>query len=110
MNLSDVLEKVRDELEECDQRRIRDKKPALFELQEFALELKVVVIESETAQGGFDVKVLSLGGSGSQQTETVQIIRLTYRVAESRSGTKPVGSRLHGSSDQSPSHGIDLLE
>jgi hypothetical protein len=83
LNLMELVSAIRDELEQLDKARTEAGRKALFHLSAMELELNFVVEENTTAKGGFDIKVVSLGGDIGVRTEQVQKAVLKFNVPSS---------------------------
>jgi hypothetical protein len=81
LNLAELVTAIRDELEQLDKKRNESGREALFRLSSLELELNFIVQESNSAKGGFDIKVVSLGADLGIRTEQIQKVVLKYEVA-----------------------------
>jgi hypothetical protein len=95
LNLVDLVTSIRDELEQADKARLVSGKAALFQLSGLELELNFVVSETAGAKGGFDIKVLSVGGDVSVRTEEVHKVKLTFEIPDEAKTV--LGARARGS-------------
>ncbi len=99
MNIKNLVTSLRQQLIEVDSERIMEGGAPLLELEKIELEVNVTVTESTDAKGGFDIKVLTLGGGESESKSEVHRVKVVYRVDdEARAGGSP-GSRAHSSSE-----------
>ena len=94
IQLKELVQEVRRQLESLDQERTAAGADALFELQSMELELRFTVEESTTGKGGFDLKVITAGGEDKESSESVQTVKITYRVPD---GYRGFGGRAHSS-------------
>lgn len=96
INLKELVLAIRDELEQLDQARIMAKKAPLFHLTNLELELNFTVVASDSIKGGFDLKVISFGGSTGTKTEEVQKVILKFEVPAAPGAPPVLGGRAHG--------------
>jgi hypothetical protein len=83
LNLIELVSAIRDELEHLDKARTEAGRKALFHLSAMELELNFIVEENSSAKGGFDIKVVSLGGDVGIRTEQIQKAVLKFNVPSS---------------------------
>jgi hypothetical protein len=83
LNLIELVSAIRDELEQLDKARTEAGRQALFHLSAMELELNFIVEENSSAKGGFDIKVVSLGGDVGIRTEQIQKAVLKFNVPPS---------------------------
>jgi hypothetical protein len=94
-DLVGIVSHVRDQLEELDRQRQDAGKEALFQLSALELEFHFAVIEDTSAKGGFDLKIVSLGGSTDLKAEEVQKVRIKFDVASEASTAGRLGTRAY---------------
>lgn len=102
LNLKELVEHIRDELEHADRERAIQGREPLFKLEMLELEVKFTVTDESTGKGGIDLKVVTFGRQGSVASEAVQTIRLQYKPLQREEGLLPPGSLAHPSSLPSP--------
>lgn len=108
INLSQLVEQVRNELEAVDRNRAGESRSPLLKLQQLELEVKVVVDTTETIGSGFDIKIVTLKGEETSNSQAVQTVKLTYGLADSK---KPLpGSRAHHSAETGPAEEVDFID
>jgi Trypsin-co-occurring domain 2 len=109
LNLTELVTAVRDQLEELDRARILAEKPPLFHLSRMELELAFTVVESDAIKGGFDLKVVSLGGQTSLRSEQIQRIKLSFEVPAEAIKAGVPGTRAHSTSRRTASADVEPL-
>jgi len=102
LNLIELVSAIRDELEHLDKTRIEAGRQALFHLSAMELELNFVVEENTSAKGGFDIKVLSLGGDVGVRTEQVQKVVLKFNVPSSATNVLGYSAYDRSNADRLP--------
>jgi hypothetical protein len=75
-SLTSLIRRVRDELLAANRDVAEGGKPPLFLLKRVTLEVKFVVSQDESAQGKFDLKVVSIGGASAYSSEQVQTVTI----------------------------------
>jgi hypothetical protein len=95
LQLTDLIDTIRNELAAVDENRIRDGAEPLFELERLELELRFTVEQRAAGKTGFDIKVLTAGGEETLREELIQTVKISYRFV-GESGT--LGGRAHWSS------------
>lgn len=93
-SLSELIEHVRNELVAADLKRQEEGRESLLELDQLQIEIHFVVTSTDKVKGGFDLKVLSLGGEDEYREEEVQTVRVTLKKATGESESGPAGSRF----------------
>jgi hypothetical protein len=78
LGIADVIEAVRAELIEAQERREGKGLPALFITKQFELELTFGVKKSADGSGKVSFWVVELGGGGAYETSELQRIKLTF--------------------------------
>lgn len=109
LNLSQLVSVIREELEELDLARALADKPALFQLSKMDLELAFTVVEDDSVKGGFDLKVISLGGQTAVRSEQVQRVKLSFEVPTQAIELGVPGTRAHHTSRSSSSTDVEPL-
>lgn len=109
VQLKELVQEIRRQLEELDRERIAQGAAALFELQGIDIELKFTVGSSATAKGGLNISVITAGGESQERSEAIQTIKISYRASPQYQG---FGGRAHHSSnrDQSGDEGVEPLK
>ena len=99
MNIKNLVTSLREQLIEVDSERIAAGSKPLLELETVELEVNVTVSESADAKSGFDIKVLTLGGSISETQSEVHRVKVVYRVDDEARVGGSAGSRAHSSNE-----------
>jgi hypothetical protein len=94
LNVANLIEKVRDELAESERRRRTENKASLFDVKTFDLELNFVVRENNTAKGGVDFEVVTIGGELQRSAEEIQKITLHMEAKPDIRDTLPVSIEI----------------
>ena len=79
LGLPDLLRRLRAEILESQENAKHDSSGPFFEVTEVALEAHVVVTERDQANGGFDIKVVAMGGEAELQRERLHKVTLTLK-------------------------------
>jgi hypothetical protein len=103
INLKELVQEIRKQLEELDQERIAQGTDAMFELQNVELELKFTVRGSSSQKGGLDIKIVTAGTEKQEGTETIQTIKISYKASPLYQG---VGTRAHHSTTTADKTGV----
>ena len=87
LNLSDLIHQIRDELAASAEKREKDGKAPIFQLDEMELEIHFGVTREAGANGKIKFSVLSLaegeiGGDGKVQSEQIQTVRLKFKTPD----------------------------
>jgi Trypsin-co-occurring domain 2 len=97
LGLSDLVLRIREELENVDSERRARSEKALLALEGVDLELQFTLVRKRDGQAGVDLKVVSLEGSRALEASAVHKVSVRFSVdAEARS-TGLIGSRAHSS-------------
>jgi hypothetical protein len=109
VNLRNLVEEIRRELEAVDRDREARNAEALFELQGMDLELKFTLSEATTGKAGLDLKLITAGNETQVRSETVHTVKISYRVNAQYRGA---GRRAHSSaaSDRPEDKGVQPLK
>jgi hypothetical protein len=110
VNVKDLVQAVRHELEELDQARIAADKAPLFQLSSLELELHFVVEQRRAGQGKIDLKVVALGGDVAHRTEQIHKVTVRFDVAGQADGRQPLGSRAHSQTTAGAAYDISPLD
>ena len=89
LTIKDLIRRARQEIEAAAQERISANQKPLLLVESVTIEINVVASEKAEGSGGFDLHVVTAGGSKSFETQEVQKIVVTLRTlttAEQRSG------------------------
>lgn len=109
INLADLVEAVRDELEALDSKRQAVEKPALLQLAGLELELHFVVGEDRRREGGVDLKVVTVGAAKEMRSEQVQRVVVRFDVDPDARQRGVIGSRAYRSRER-PGDDVAPLE
>jgi hypothetical protein len=101
-SIKDVISKVREELVAADAERRHRGDEALLRLKNVDIEIHFTVERTDALKGGFDLKVVSLGGKEQYREEEVQTIRVTLEVASGATSQAPAGSLFSGGQRSEP--------
>jgi len=93
INLRDLICVVRNELEGMEKNRLEQKKDTLFQLKSMEIELSFVVENSDSAQGGIDLKIIKLGAAENLKTSEIQKIILKFEVPKESLDSHVIGLR-----------------
>lgn len=86
LTISNLVTAVRNELDRIEvERELAGRKP-LFRLAKMEINVQFVVTVDETIKGGFDLKVVSVGGEREAGSERTQSVTLTYEVLKDIKG------------------------
>jgi len=102
INMRDLLVAVRCNLEQAGEDLKRSGKEPLFQLETLELELKFVVEEATEIKGGFNVKIVSVGGAGSDKAQQTQTIRLKYQASKNAIANAQPGVFGHATTAVAP--------
>jgi hypothetical protein len=102
MEIKELVEDLRRQLESLDRDRQNQSLPPLFALGSVEIELSFVVKENATGKGGFDLKIISADMGGTHAEEAVQKIKITLQPLESEFGNAALGTRFYASSEPKP--------
>lgn len=94
IGLKDLIRQVHEELALSEQEREEEGLAPLFEVDGLDLEVHFVVREDESARGGIDLKVFSLGTELSGSSEQVHKITLHLKSAGSAEHARSPGASL----------------
>lgn len=78
--IKDLIRRVQQELLESQKERIANGEPAIFQVEKMTIEVNFVVSQSSEAKGGFDFKLITIGGikiGGSKEYQQEQIHKIT---------------------------------
>ena len=76
LGIADLIHKVRSELIAAQNRMESEGRPALFVTRQLDIEISFVIEESSSTEGGFDLKIVTLGGARDYSASSIQKIRL----------------------------------
>jgi hypothetical protein len=79
LGIDTLIEQVKQDLENLDDRRRQQNKAALFIVESFDLEINFVVRESQSGEAGLKYEVVTVGGKSEVNTEKVQKITLRMK-------------------------------
>lgn len=79
INVTEVINKIREQVDSSQEERIKDGKSPLFRAQNIEIELSVIVSKSVEAKSGIDIKIVSLENRGYYRIEEIQKVKLTFR-------------------------------
>lgn len=82
LGVQELIEKVKIELLEAEEKRIKANESPLFALKNFDLEINFVVKERSKGSGAFDLKILTAGGESEYNSEVTQKIILHMEYAQ----------------------------
>jgi hypothetical protein len=86
LTISNLVAAVRDELDKIEAERQAAARKPLFRLSKMEINVQFVVTVDETVKGGFDLKVVSVGGEREASSERTQSVTLTYDVLQNFRG------------------------
>ena len=109
LGLDELVLAVRRELANLERKEIESGIAPLFQLDELELEINFSVVHSKDGHGGFDLKVVSLGGSMGLQSSETQRVTLRYQVDKGAIGAKEPGSRAEKSNPRRTKGGTKRL-
>jgi hypothetical protein len=75
-DIHDIIEKVRSELKQADEDRIRRNDAALFEVKSFDLEINFIAKTTEKQEGGVKTELIAISGGSESSLERLQKITL----------------------------------
>ena len=81
LGVKDLVQRVKSELVQLEEERLKSNQPALFELSEFKLEIKFVVSEKTTTSGKVEYEVVTVGGDQTFSAEKVQTITINMKAS-----------------------------
>jgi hypothetical protein len=87
LEISRLIETVKQELEAADQKREAKKEAPLFRVENFNLEIQFVVKQSKSGNAGVNFEVVTVGGQTDFSREQVQKITLQFKATDY--GSKP---------------------
>jgi hypothetical protein len=90
--IGELIRRVQDELVESQIQRESEGMTALFEVESLTVEVNFVVSASSTGKGGFDLKILTLGGENLYKEDQVHKITLTLKALSPEEDTLGLGS------------------
>jgi hypothetical protein len=76
LGVTELIQQVKKELVEMEEKRVQTKEAPLFVVKEFELEVNFVVKENYNQKGDFDFKVVTVGNETDLGTEKTQKITL----------------------------------
>jgi len=82
--IKELIRKVQQELIDSKEERERKGEKAIFQVEKMEIEVNFVVIESANAKGGFDFKILTIGGinlAGIKEYEKQKAHKITLHLA-----------------------------
>jgi Trypsin-co-occurring domain 2 len=82
LKIADLMSAIRNELDKVEEQRVAAKRIPAFRLAELTLELQFVVEQKKKADGGFDIKVVSVGAGSSLRNEEVQKVIIKYSTTD----------------------------
>ena len=77
--IGELIRQVQRELIESQSQRESEGQTALFEVESLTVEAHFVVSNSTTSKGGFDLKIITLGGEKAYKEEQVHKISLKLK-------------------------------
>lgn len=77
--IGELIRQVQNELIESQTQRELEGQSALFEVESLTVEVHFVVSSSSTGKGGFDLKIITLGGEKAYKEEQIHKITLTLK-------------------------------
>jgi len=77
--IGELIRQVQRELIDSQVQRESEGQSALFEVESLTVEVHFVASSSSTGKGGFDLKILTLGGEKAYKEEQVHKITLTLK-------------------------------
>lgn len=90
LGISSFVEKVRTELYQAEEKRLKTNEAALFKLDKFDLEINFVVKSSLTANGSITHELVTVSGQTETSSEKVQKITLHMIAASAEKYKQPV--------------------
>lgn len=90
--IGELIRQVQNELVESQSQREAEGKSAIFEVESLTIEVNFVVSASSTGKGGFDLKILTLGGEKMYKDEQVHKITLTLKSLQAEEDTWGLGN------------------
>ena len=76
IGISNLVERVRTELRQAEEKRLNDNDPSLFKLENVDLEINFVIKHSGTANAGITLEPVTVGGQTEVSAEKVQKVTL----------------------------------
>lgn len=95
MEIKELIEDLRRQLEALDRDRQDADLPALFSLGSVEVEISFVVKESADGKAGFDVKIVSANMGGGHSQESIQKMKISLIPAGVSSEGGVLGTRFH---------------
>lgn len=105
LSISELVAAVRKELNRIGSERVARGEQGLFQLSKMELCVQFVVTVDTSMTGGFDLKVVSVGGEKEVSSQQVQSVTLTYDILPEASSLP--SARAHPA--QSSEEGVDIV-
>lgn len=81
--LGDTIAQIRDELVRSSKIAQSDADGPLFRLESVSIEVRFVIKETESSEGGIDLKLVAIKDGDRLETENVHTVTLNLRVIDS---------------------------
>lgn len=89
--IMDLIRQIQSELIESQRQREQEGLSALFEVESLTVEAQFIATDSSKEKGGFDLKILTLGGESTYSSEQVHKITLTLKTTPHGEGDFGLG-------------------